>query len=69
MEVKPTLVEAQSPSGFGKVPYTTFGPPILTNTSDIRILPFHFYLISTIDTNIKHIEISMFPQYECIDFS
>ena len=34
--VKPTLVEAQSPSGFGKVPYTTSGPPILRNTGDIR---------------------------------
>ena len=45
IEVKPTLVEAQSPSGFGKLPYTTSGPHILTNTGDIRILPFHFYYL------------------------
>ena len=36
MVVKPTLVEAQSPCGFGKVPYTTSGPPISTITGDIR---------------------------------
>ena len=36
IDLKPTLVEAQSPSGFGKVPYTMPGPPILTNTGDIR---------------------------------
>ena len=34
--MKPTLVEAQSSSGYGKVPYTTSGPPISTNTGDIR---------------------------------
>ena len=34
--MKPTLVEAQSPCGFGKVPCTTSGPPISTNTGDIR---------------------------------
>ena len=43
--MKPTLVEAHSPSGFGKVQYTTSGPPISTNTGNIRILPCHFYLI------------------------
>ena len=34
--MKPTLVEAQSSSGYGKVPYTTSGPPKSTNTGDIR---------------------------------
>ena len=36
IEVKPTLVEGQSPRGFGKVPYTTSEPPNSTNTGDIR---------------------------------
>ena len=36
MNMKRTLVEAQIPNSFGKVPYTTSGPPILTNTGDIR---------------------------------
>ena len=36
IEVKPTLVEAQSSSGYGKVPYTTSGPSKSTNTGDIR---------------------------------
>ena len=35
--MKPTLVEAQSSSGYGKVPYTTSGPSKSTNTGDIRI--------------------------------
>ena len=34
--MKPTLVEAQSSSGYGKVPYTTSGPSKSTNTGDIR---------------------------------
>ena len=34
--MKPNLVEAQSSSGYGKVPYTTSGPPKSTNTGDIR---------------------------------
>ena len=34
--MKPTLVEPQSPSGYGKVPFATSGPPNLTNTGDIR---------------------------------
>ena len=32
--MKPTLVEPQSPSGYGKVPFATSGPPNLTNTGD-----------------------------------
>ena len=32
--MKPTLVEPQSPSGYGKVPFTTSGLPNLTNTGD-----------------------------------
>ena len=34
--MKPTLVEPQSPSGYGKVPFATSGPPNLTNTGDIH---------------------------------
>ena len=34
--MKPTLVEPQSPSGYGKVPFAMSGPPNLTNTGDIR---------------------------------
>ena len=34
--MKPTLVEAQSSIGYGKVPYTTSGPSKSTNTGDIR---------------------------------
>ena len=29
-----TLVEPQSPSGYGKVPFATSGPPNSTNTGD-----------------------------------
>ena len=54
--MKPTLVEAQSPSGFGKLPYTTSGPHILTNTGDIRILPFHFYYLIDIYIFISVVE-------------
>ena len=32
--MKPTLVEPQSPSGYGKVPFATSGPSNLTNTGD-----------------------------------
>ena len=32
--MKPTLVEPQSPSGYGKVPFATSGPPNSTNTGD-----------------------------------
>ena len=34
--MKPTLVEPQSPSGYGKVPFATSGPPYFTNTGDIH---------------------------------
>ena len=34
--MKPTLVEPQSRSGYGKVPFATSGPPNLTNTGDIH---------------------------------
>ena len=34
--MKPTLVKRQSPSGYGKVPFATSGPPNLTNTGDIH---------------------------------
>ena len=36
IEVKPTLVETQSPSGYGKVPFATSGPPNSTNAGDIH---------------------------------
>ena len=36
IKVKPTLVEPQSPSGYGKVPFATYGPPNSTNTGDIH---------------------------------
>ena len=32
--MKPTLVEPQSPSGYGKVPFATGGPSNSTNTGD-----------------------------------
>ena len=32
--MKPTLVELQIPSGYGKVPFATSGPPNSTNTGD-----------------------------------
>ena len=34
--MKPTLVELQSPSGYGKVPFAMSGPPNSTNTGDIH---------------------------------
>ena len=34
--MKPTLVELQSPRGYGKVWFATSGPPNLTNTGDNR---------------------------------
>ena len=34
--MKPTLIEQQSPSGYGKVPFAISGPPSWTNTSDIH---------------------------------
>ena len=36
IEVKPTLVELQSPSSYGKVPFAMSGPPNSTNTGDIH---------------------------------
>ena len=32
--MKPTLIEMQSPSGYGKVPFATSGSPNSTNTGD-----------------------------------
>ena len=34
--MEPTLVEPQSPSGYGKVPFAMSGPPNLTNTGNIH---------------------------------
>ena len=43
--MKPTLVELQSPSGYGKVPVATSGPPNSTNTGDIHKKQLHKYII------------------------
>ena len=50
--VKATLVEAQSPTGFAKVPYTTSRPPNLINTGDIHENDYNNMILEIIDKNL-----------------
>ena len=55
--MKPTLVEAQSSSGYGKVPYTTSGPSKSTNTGDIRKNGYKNMILEILVILVKNLRI------------
>ena len=66
--MKPTLVEAQSSSDYGKVPYTTSGPPKLTNTGDIHKNGYKNIIIEINNASRKTVPKNVFPIFQQSDF-